>query len=51
MPTSLRGSGREASRHVLSQPFDAGPAAHGEDWLGEDLDLELELEEVAELEY
>jgi len=36
---------------TLCQRVDAGPAVEGEDWLDEDLDFELELEEVAELEY
>jgi len=36
---------------TLCERVDVGPAEEGEDWLDEDLDFELELEEVEELEY
>jgi len=36
---------------TLCQREGAEPAAEGEDWLDEDIDFELELEEVEELEY
>lgn len=46
----LRRCGR-CNYRTFCERVDVGPAVVGEDWLDEDLDFELELEEVQELEY